>query len=112
MDTIKSANLAVRFIVELCALAALAYWGSRTGGEPGVRLAAGIGAPLLAALIWGTFVVPKSAVQLPAPVTVILGLGILALAAAALASAGRPILATAFAVIVVINAALLSVWDQ
>jgi hypothetical protein len=27
METLKSANLVLRFLLELCALAALAYWG-------------------------------------------------------------------------------------
>ena len=31
MGVIKAANLALRFILELCALGALAYWGFHNG---------------------------------------------------------------------------------
>lgn len=55
---LKSANLLVRFLLELCALVALAYWGFHTEGALAIRLGLGIVAPLLAALVWGTFVAP------------------------------------------------------
>lgn len=47
MFLIQSANLALRFLLELCALAALAYWGAQTGRGPVVKIGLGIGAPLL-----------------------------------------------------------------
>ncbi len=44
---VKSANLAVKFLLELAAFAALAYWGARTGhGAWAIVLA--IAAPLAA----------------------------------------------------------------
>jgi hypothetical protein len=33
MRLFKSVNLALRFLLELCALAALAYWGFQTGKD-------------------------------------------------------------------------------
>ena len=45
---LQSANLALRFLLELAALGALAYWGSRTGSVPITKLGLGIGTPLLA----------------------------------------------------------------
>ncbi len=47
-----SANLALRFVLELAALAALAYWGFHTGHSLLGDVALGVGAPLLAAVIW------------------------------------------------------------
>jgi hypothetical protein len=41
MDVLKSGNLLLRFALELCALAALAYWGATTT----LRLPGRIGAP-------------------------------------------------------------------
>ena len=32
LEVIKAANLALRFLLELCALGALGYWGFKTGG--------------------------------------------------------------------------------
>ena len=32
LEVIKGANLALRYLLELCALGALGYWGFKTGG--------------------------------------------------------------------------------
>ncbi len=50
-------NLAVRFILELIALFSLGYWGWQQG-DGLLRLLWAVGAPLLAALLWGIFRVP------------------------------------------------------
>ena len=47
---------------KLCALAALAYWGFHSGRGWLTKLGLGLGAPLLAALVWGTFVAPKASI--------------------------------------------------
>jgi hypothetical protein len=50
-------NLALRFILEIVALIAIGYWGwSSTQGT--LRFVVAIGAPLLAALLWGVLAVP------------------------------------------------------
>jgi hypothetical protein len=51
--------LAVRFALEIAALVALGYWGF--DGHDGVlSVVLGVGAPLVAAVTWGTFVSPSS----------------------------------------------------
>jgi hypothetical protein len=60
------ANLTVAFLLELCALAALGSWGVHVGGGPAAKAALGIGAPLLAALLWGRFAAPRAPVSRPA----------------------------------------------
>jgi hypothetical protein len=55
LEVIKNANLLLRFLLELCALAALGYWGFKTGGGMAAKVGLGIGAPLAAALVWGCF---------------------------------------------------------
>lgn len=50
-------NLAVRFLLEIAALIALGYWGW-TWGQGALRYLLAIGAPLLAAVLWGVFAVP------------------------------------------------------
>jgi len=47
VQLIKSANLALRFLLELCALVALAYWGFQTGRGLIVKIGLGMGAPLI-----------------------------------------------------------------
>ncbi len=48
LELIKGANLALRFLLELCALGALGYWGFKTGNTTIAKIALGVGAPLVA----------------------------------------------------------------
>jgi hypothetical protein len=57
------ANEGLAFVVELLALAALAWWGAETGGGLLVRLLLGIGAPLAAAVVWALFASPKARIE-------------------------------------------------
>lgn len=112
MEAIKGANLALRFLLELCALVALGYWGVHTGDGLLLKLGLALGALLLFAVAWGTFAALKAPVHLPRLVKAALGLVFLEIAAVALAIAGQPILAAIFGVIVLINALLLAAWKQ
>ncbi|WP_157075934.1 YrdB family protein [Neobacillus fumarioli] len=55
-------HLAIRFILEICALVSLGYWGFHTDQGYMVKVLLGIGSPLLLAIIWGTFVSPKASI--------------------------------------------------
>ena len=112
MKAIKAVNLALRFLLELAAVVAVGYWGFHNGGSTVARVVLGVGSPVLMAVTWGAFVAPRSAVSVPRPVKVVLGLAILLLAAVALAAAGQPAIAVAIAAIVVINQVLLVLWHQ
>jgi hypothetical protein len=90
LELIKGANLALRFLLELCALAALGYWGLETGRRPIAKIGLGIGTPLAAAAIWATLVAPGAAVPVPGALRFLLELIIFGLAVGALYSAGRP----------------------
>ena len=111
MKSLKYANLALRFILELCALVAISYWGFKTGSGWLVKTALGVGIPLLVAFAWGTFRVPndpgKAPVPVPGPVRLLLELAVFGLAVAGLAAAGRTSLAWALGLVVLINYALL-----
>jgi hypothetical protein len=112
LELIKGANLALRFLLELCALGALGYWGFKTGNGTITKVALGVGAPLVAAVVWGTFVSPQAPVQLPGLMVLILQVLVFGSAAAALVATGHRTLAVVFVVIVVINAILMYVWGQ
>ncbi len=110
MKTIRALNLAVHFLLELCGLAALFYWGIYTG-EGLMKIVLGVGFPLIAAVIWGTFRVPndpgKAPIAVRGPLRLLLEWGFFALAVAALSSAGQSALATLLALAVVINYAIM-----
>jgi Protein of unknown function (DUF2568) len=101
MESVRVANLGLRFLLELALLAALAYWGWH---ERGVALA--ILLPLLAAVVWGSFVAPKARFPVSVPVRLAIELTLFGLAVAGLFAAGADALAIAFAVAVVLSAAI------
>jgi hypothetical protein len=109
---IKGANLALRFLLELCAVGALGYWGFKTGGGAVAKIILGIGAPLLAAVVWGTFLSPRAAFALPGALVLLLQALVFASGVAGLAATGYSELALVFGVIVVVNAVLMYVWGQ
>lgn len=111
MFIVQSINLAAAFLLELCMLAALGYWGFTTvQGWP--RIVLGVAAPVLAAVVWGIFLAPKAARPLDPSLTFWLKAAILGLGAVALAAAGRPRLAVGFALAVAINMLLLWLWRE
>lgn len=100
-------NLALRFLLEMTALAATAYWGWILHDGAGRWLWA-IGLPWLLAIVWGTFAVPgdpsrSGAAPVPVPGALRLGLelAIFGLGAWALGAAGRPGWGIVLAVVVV-----------
>lgn len=102
-------NLGLRFLLELAAMVALGYWGW-TANEGFLRVVLGIGVPLLAAAIWGTFRVPGEPahqqdvpVAIPGPLRLLLELGMFACAVWLLIRAGAVDLGWIFAAIVGIH---------
>jgi hypothetical protein len=112
LELIKGTNLALRFLLELCALGALGYWGFKTGDATITKIVLGVGAPLVAAIVWGTFVSPGAPVQLPGLLVLVLQVLVFGSAAAGLVVTGHRTLALVFGVIVVINAILMYAWGQ
>ncbi|MER7752420.1 YrdB family protein [Kitasatospora sp. NPDC097643] len=100
-------NGGLAFALELGLLAALCYWGFKTGSSTLTRILLGIGAPALAATAWGLFLAaggPKF--RLPLAAEIVLKLAVLATGALALHAAGRPTLGTVFAVLAVVSVAV------
>jgi hypothetical protein len=110
VNALKTANLGLAFVLELCMLAALAFWGARTGNGVAAKVLLGIGAPLVAIVIWALFMAPQATFPLPTVAHTALFVAIFGLAAVALASAGQPVLAVVFAVVSALNYVLASVW--
>jgi len=102
-------NLAVRFLLEVVALLAMAYWGW-TQHEGIFRFIWAIGLPLVTAVIWGTFAVqddPSRSGDAPIPVPgilrLLLELAFFAVATWAIMASGFPVLGLFFAVVVTIH---------
>jgi hypothetical protein len=51
-------NLAIRFLLELSALVSMGVWGWRQS-ESWFRFLLALSAPIVAAVVWGTFAVPN-----------------------------------------------------
>jgi hypothetical protein len=99
---LKTANLGVRFLLELGALAALAWWGSQTG-PLAVSIVLAIAAPLSGAVLWGIYAAPKSRHRLRGARRLIVEIPFFGAAAAGLAATGQWMLAAIFAAVVVLS---------
>jgi len=110
MTAIRDGNLAVKFALEVAAVAAFAYWGATvSSGLAAVTLA--IAAPLVAIVLWGTLAAPRSERRLPVRLRVPFELAVFALATVALAGLSSAA-AIGFAAIVLANSLLLTAFDQ
>jgi hypothetical protein len=103
----KMANLGVRFLLELCALAALAVWGWQLTDALWAQVLLAVAAPLVAAVAWGAWVAPKAVRRLPDPARLAVEALVFAAATAALLSMQHVALALALALIYVVNVSLL-----
>lgn len=112
MDALKSLNVAVRFLLEICVLISVGYWGFKTGSGWFFKILLGIGAPLLIAIIWGTFGAPKANMQLHGLMLLALEVIVFGSGVAALFATKNYSLAWGFAAIVILNKILMFVWKQ
>lgn len=112
MEMLKVINLLVRFLLELCILTIFGYWGFNTGNNAFMKFLLGLGAPILFAVLWGTFLAPKSPMRLHEPWLFLLELVIFALTCWALYSTGKINLTVTFGVIYVLNKILMVFWRQ
>lgn len=107
----KAANLALKFGLELAALAAFAYWGATLGWAV-VSVLAAVALPLVMIILWGTFAAPKARLRLSSATRIPFELSVFALAAGALLAAGVAVPAAVFAALALFNSLLLTRFDQ
>jgi hypothetical protein len=107
----EAANLVLKFLLELAALACFAIWGAH--GESGASaIVHAIIPPLIVALLWGRLAAPRSRHRLPRASRIPFELTVFALAVVALIAAGHVAWAIVLAVVMAINAVLMSAFDQ
>ena len=112
MATLRVINLVVRFLLELAALAAFAYWAARLDVSRGMRVLLVILAPMVVAVFWGLFVSPKARFSTGRAGQIGLGLIVFLAASAALIVRGQAALGLAFACIAVASSGLLYALPQ
>jgi hypothetical protein len=112
MGLIRSANLVLRLVLELGALAATAYWGATAERRRGSRVFLAVAAPLAVAAVWMLFVAPGAAVQTTPWARFLVELAVFAAAGTALLRRGRIVAAAVLGVTYVVNRGLMAVWHQ
>jgi hypothetical protein len=107
----RHASLALKFLLELAALASFAIWGASS--ESGaLAVAHAILAPLIVTLLWGRLAAPRSAHRLPSATRIPFEMTVFALAVVALAVSGHVAWAIGLGVVMAINAGLMTAWRQ
>src|SRR5690348_14834205 len=110
MQTLKMANEALRFGLELFAWAALAYWGWQVGDGLLAKAVLSAGATLASITLWGMFGAPRARRPLSQPWHLLLEVVVFGSAVPALIAAGQPGWALILGVLLVINRLLLHLW--
>ena len=112
MEALKGLNLGVRFLLELCMLAAVAFWGFKTQNSWLMKILLGIGLPVLIAILWGMFLAPRATHRLSGAPFFALELALFSTGAFSLFAAGASTLGWVYTITLIINAILLIVWKQ
>ncbi|RPI90986.1 MAG: DUF2568 domain-containing protein [Chloroflexi bacterium] len=112
MAVLKVLNFAVRFLLELCMLAAVAYWGFKTQSTWLLKILLGIGLPVLIAVLWGMFIAPRATRPLSGVPRLTLELLLFASGALALFASGKAALGWAYTIILIVNEVLLFLWKE
>lgn len=101
------ANLALKFCLELAAVAGAALGGWHAAGWWGVLLA-----PTAFVVAWGLLASPKAPYRLPTPVRVPFEFVMLSGAFGTYGWAGHPLAAVVFCALLVLNFAMLALFEQ
>jgi Protein of unknown function (DUF2568) len=96
-------NEVLAFLLELLALAALAWWGAAAGNGLFPSLLLGIGLPLATAVTWGAVTSPRARVRLPLAGVLAVKAAVFGAATLALDGLGHRTLAILYAVVVAAN---------
>lgn len=112
MELIKIVNILIRFLIELCVIGILGYWGFHIGKEYFLKMLFGIGIPLLVIIIWGLFGSPAAPLQLTGFAKILLEILIFGSAIAALVHTGNIRVSILLGIVIILNSVLMMVWKQ
>src|SRR4051812_31775191 len=102
-----SVNLALRFLLELAGVVAIAWWGFHAAHAP-LGLALGIGAPLALILVWAMWIAPRAIHPQTPGVRLVAGTILLEVTAVSLALVGATLVAVVLGAAILVNAGLLA----
>ncbi|MEO3822988.1 YrdB family protein [Actinomadura sp. B10D3] len=102
-------NEGLAFLLEIAAIAALAWWGFTTGENVLVGAVLGVGAPVAAMVLWGLFAAPRARFTVALPFVLLVKAAVFGAGALALYGVGHPAAAVGFAVVALLNTALAAV---
>jgi hypothetical protein len=103
---VAQANVALRFLLELAGIVAVAYWGYHAASGA-LRWVLAIGAPVSLIVVWALVIAPGANVPVAQNVRVVLGSVVLLLGAMLLYLAGQRTLALALGLLVIVNTGLM-----
>lgn len=109
---LKQANLLLALLLELGVLAALAYVGFATGATLAVKIVLGIGAPVVAIIIWAIWGAPRSRRRLQGISYWFLRIAFNVVGAIALYVANQHTWGVIFALAAALNCILAYAWRQ
>ncbi|KQQ06302.1 MULTISPECIES: YrdB family protein [unclassified Rathayibacter] len=95
-------NDVLRFVLELFALATFGIWGFTSWTLP-LSIVFGVGAPVLAALVWALFLSPRAVLSIDVYGRSLIELLVMGAAAVAWLDMGQPIVAIVFGVVAVVS---------
>lgn len=98
-------NDVIRFVLELFAIVSLGIWGFVAWPLPW-NILVGIGAPVIAILLWALFRSPKAVLHVDAFVKAIVEIAVMGSAAFAWWNLGQPVVALVFAVVATVSGVL------
>lgn len=112
LKSLRSLNLLLMFLLELAVYAAVVLWGVSACDQWLVKVLLGVAAPVAMIGVWSLFGSPRARYPARGAGRVALEVLWFGAGAAALAAAGRPVWATVFVCLYVVNAALRLRWKQ
>jgi hypothetical protein len=99
----RAFNLGLRFLLELCALAALGYGAAHPHAPWPLRVVAAVAVIAAAATVWGRWVAPRAKHLLPDPLRLVPEWAVFGSATVSLVLTGHPILGAVFAALAAVN---------
>lgn len=105
-------NIALRFMLELCILGIVGYWGFRVGTITAIKITLAIIFPIVVAVIWELFGAPHAEWEVQGILHVLLEIIMFGAGVAALYHLKHPLLASGLVTIIVINRMLMLIWNQ
>ncbi|MCO5996050.1 YrdB family protein [Actinoallomurus rhizosphaericola] len=100
---LHAVNEGLAFLLELAALAVLAWWGAEAGDGVVLSVVLAVILPLVAAVVWGLFAAPRARIRLPLAGVLVVKVIVFGAAVAALYALHHGRSALVCAVIVILN---------